>query len=329
MKMSHKSLLLSSMTFLVLAAFFITSVSIQPISALEKAPSGPSMITLSIAVLASAPVLYYVLRKSDARLSERGFGLTARLYVFLVCLCGLALILAIPTYWQYVWSIARSYAPGMVRLFFVSFLAYSAYLYFGRPRGDVSARRLVGLARDAAMPIVLFFLVYIPLSALFHLPLIDVAVLIPLGLAVHYANTCAIAFAGAQPLDFNLVLQDGNRLLGDGVSVRGTAGGILGAFLFGIVAIGFHPALLLIGGLSAMIGDAVGSFAKRRLSLPSGYQVVLLDQVDSILPILALTSLAVLHLTLYQEVVLVLSTMLLPALGNVYLYLTDHKQVPW
>ncbi len=93
----------------------------------------------------------------------------------------------------------------------------------------------------------------------------------------------------AWPLDGGVVLGDGRRLLGRSATVRG---------VFAAVALSAALALLLghpaeIGaliGLAAMVGDALSSFAKRRIGLEPGEQAPGLDQIpESLLPLLAVT----------------------------------------
>jgi CDP-diglyceride synthetase len=90
----------------------------------------------------------------------------------------------------------------------------------------------------------------------------------------------------AWPVDGGLVLRDGRRLLGSSVTLRGLAIAVL-------VAAGLSPLLghsAVIGalvGLSAMVGDALSSFLKRRLGLTPGEMAFGLDQIpESLLPLL-------------------------------------------
>ncbi|MFH0961178.1 MAG: CDP-archaeol synthase [archaeon] len=80
------------------------------------------------------------------------------------------------------------------------------------------------------------------------------------------------------PLDFGGKLWDGNRIFGDGKSffgfLLGVAFGTLTGFLQGIPLTGF---LLSTG---ALFGDVVGAFIKRRMGLPRGKPIFLLDQLN-------------------------------------------------
>ena len=72
---------------------------------------------------------------------------------------------------------------------------------------------------------------------------------------------------GACPLDGGLTLRDGAPLLGASKTVRGVAAGIL-ASTVGALLMGLPGHLGAVVGASAMAGDALSSFTKRRLGLP-------------------------------------------------------------
>lgn len=105
------------------------------------------------------------------------------------------------------------------------------------------------------------------------------------------ANTAAWA-AGrifgrrwAAPLDFGLVLKDGQRLFGSHKTWRGL---IAGAAAAGFLAAALGQSLLLGAafGATSMVGDALSSTIKRRLRRAPGSEVPLLDQVpEAMLPL--------------------------------------------
>jgi CDP-2,3-bis-(O-geranylgeranyl)-sn-glycerol synthase len=105
------------------------------------------------------------------------------------------------------------------------------------------------------------------------------------------ANTAAWA-AGrllgrrwAAPLDFGLVLKDGQRLFGSHKTWRGL---IAGAAAAGVLAAALGQSLLLGAafGATSMAGDALSSTIKRRLRREPGTEVPLLDQVpEAMLPL--------------------------------------------
>jgi len=114
-------------------------------------------------------------------------------------------------------------------------------------------------------------------------------------LPAYVANPMAVVSGGGTPMDFGRTLRDGQRLLGDGKTWRGFAGGIASGFALGVVlqglsvlvspflSFGDGPGLLGILVLlpfGALLGDLLGAFVKRRLGLARGAKAPGLDQYD-------------------------------------------------
>ncbi|MEN3047490.1 MAG: CDP-2,3-bis-(O-geranylgeranyl)-sn-glycerol synthase [Candidatus Caldarchaeales archaeon] len=87
------------------------------------------------------------------------------------------------------------------------------------------------------------------------------------------------------PLDFGRTFLDGRRLLGDGKTVEGLVTGIAAGSAVGLSVLllspgtfrhASEPVLLSVG---AMLGDVLGSFAKRRAGVERGASVPVLDQL--------------------------------------------------
>ena len=79
------------------------------------------------------------------------------------------------------------------------------------------------------------------------------------------------------PIDFGIKLSK-HRIFGDGKTWRGLFSGVAAGMLAGFVLGDANTGTLL--GLGAMLGDLVGSFAKRRLGMNRGVYAGLLDQID-------------------------------------------------
>lgn len=169
----------------------------------------------------------------------------------------------------------------------------------------------------------------------------------------YLANGSALVFGGGTPLDNGNYAWDNRRLIGDGVTWRGTIcaslfgmviGGILAilATYYGICTYFFEtmtvnlsfisePILkgLIIGlllGFGALIGDAIGSFIKRRLNFERGKPVPLLDQLDFVVVALIFVSF-VTNIT-WQMVAIILVVSVFFHLGaNVLAYLIHIKDV--
>ncbi len=154
----------------------------------------------------------------------------------------------------------------------------------------------------------------------------------------YFANSSALIFGGGKPLDFGRYFIDGRRILGDGVTIRGTALGTLAGFVLGIIFyyIFDNPLLnnvniyLLAFLLSfgALLGDAVGSFIKRRLKIERGKPAPLLDQLDFVFGAIFLSSF-IYNYTTKIILTLIVITPVLHLTANVIGYLLKLKDVPW
>ena len=106
-------------------------------------------------------------------------------------------------------------------------------------------------------------------------------------LPAYVSNGSALVFGGGLPLDFKKTDKNGNRWIGNGVTWRGLIGGTIMGTLMGAIQGLLGPIILenfgefiytpictnlvegiLVGfllGFGAMVGDAIGSFLKRRV----------------------------------------------------------------
>jgi len=107
----------------------------------------------------------------------------------------------------------------------------------------------------------------------------------------------------AYPLDFKKKFIDEKRLLGEHKTFRGLVFGIIGAMTISLVQKYLHNyylfnAISLINyqeinilvfgflvGIGVIIGDALGSFVKRRVNVKPGKSLYLIDQASSIIGI--------------------------------------------
>jgi len=112
-------------------------------------------------------------------------------------------------------------------------------------------------------------------------------------LPCYVANAAPVLVGGGTRLDFGIKCRDGMDLFGKTKTIRGLLGGIAaGVIVAGIIAY-FWPGLLFgnaktlfIAGsmlaVGALVGDAVGSFIKRRLKMAPGKHFNVVDQMDFI-----------------------------------------------
>jgi CDP-2,3-bis-(O-geranylgeranyl)-sn-glycerol synthase len=108
----------------------------------------------------------------------------------------------------------------------------------------------------------------------------------------------------ADPIDGGIVLRDGHPLLGRSKTWHGLAAGIvLAACTAVLIRLPWQAGALI--GASAMAGDCLSSFVKRRLALEPSSTALGLDQVpESLLP--AVASVVFLSLTFGDIVAIVL-----------------------
>jgi hypothetical protein len=91
----------------------------------------------------------------------------------------------------------------------------------------------------------------------------------------------------AQPLDGNIQFVDGRPLFGASKTVRGIVVAVVMTSA-GAPLLGLSLEIGLIVAITAMTGDLLSSFLKRRLGLPPSSKAIGLDQVpESLFPLLA------------------------------------------
>jgi CDP-diglyceride synthetase len=91
----------------------------------------------------------------------------------------------------------------------------------------------------------------------------------------------------SQPADWNLQFVDGRPLLGSSKTIRGLLISIVVTTVCAPL-LGLTLTIGLIVGTTAMVGDLLSSFLKRRLALAPSSRAVGLDQIpESLLPLLA------------------------------------------
>jgi CDP-2,3-bis-(O-geranylgeranyl)-sn-glycerol synthase len=167
-------------------------------------------------------------------------------------------------------------------------------------------------------------------------------------LPAYVPNNAAVLVGGGPPIDGGRTWR-GARLLGDGKTWQGTAGGIAAGVVVALVltvlsstvsaatgvdvpAFSSPAALGLAAG--AMGGDIAASFLKRRLDRERGAPVPGLDQLDFVVGALALTALLApswfgRNLTLPVVGVVVVLTPLLHVSANAVGYRLGLKDEPW
>lgn len=146
------------------------------------------------------------------------------------------------------------------------------------------------------------------------------------------ANSMPIIFGGGTPIDMGRLFPDGKRILGSSKTVRGFACGLfLGSSVALLEGLIFNLHLAVLGfliSLGALLGDLFGAFLKRRMSLPSGYPLPLLDQLDFIFGAVLLTY----PLEMYHPSVIFIVLLVTPPFHlftNAVAYLLKVKKTYW
>ncbi|MBI5680522.1 MAG: CDP-2,3-bis-(O-geranylgeranyl)-sn-glycerol synthase [Methanobacterium sp.] len=151
-------------------------------------------------------------------------------------------------------------------------------------------------------------------------------------LPAYIANAAALTFGGGKPLDFSRKFSDGRRIFGDGVTWRGTiigAGiGTLIGLIQGLISGNILQGILLgfCLGAGALIGDACGSFVKRRLKIERGRPTPFLDQLDFVIGALVFASIVVI-LPFYMIILTFIISIILHLSANIISYLLGMKEV--
>ena len=170
-------------------------------------------------------------------------------------------------------------------------------------------------------------------------------------LPAYVANLSGLAFGGGTPVDGGRECKDGRRLIGNGVTWKGLQNGTIIGTLVGVVLgiigtfygdlsvltggiIDLHVYGSLIGGLilgflmafGALLGDAVGSFLKRRIGLERGAPAPFMDQLDFVVGALVL-SLLVVRISWSFFIIIALLSLFLHLGSNTFAYLIGIKDV--
>ncbi|MCI4465420.1 MAG: CDP-2,3-bis-(O-geranylgeranyl)-sn-glycerol synthase [Thermoproteus sp.] len=150
----------------------------------------------------------------------------------------------------------------------------------------------------------------------------------------YVANGLAVlasALPKRHPIDFGRRWR-GSRIFGDGKTFEGFAIGLtlgttigwLPNLLYNVLSIGDAAVL----SASALLGDLLGAFIKRRLCLPRGHPAFPLDQLDFLL-----MSLLVYSLYTYIPIAAIfISALITPAIHratNIAAYRLRLKKEPW
>jgi CDP-2,3-bis-(O-geranylgeranyl)-sn-glycerol synthase len=160
------------------------------------------------------------------------------------------------------------------------------------------------------------------------------------------ANAFPPLVGGRMPIDLGKTFR-GRRLLGDGKTIEGAIAGIIFGLFYGAIQIlvqphiplaidgktlsliTITPSIVILIAVGALAGDSIGSFIKRRLDIPRGGSLLLLDQLGFLLVSLILASLVV-KIDPYIVLTLIILTPLIHWIANLIgFYVMKVKKTPW
>lgn len=167
-------------------------------------------------------------------------------------------------------------------------------------------------------------------------------------LPAYFSNGSGLVFGGGTPVDFGKSDKNGVRWIGDGVTWRGLIAGTLVGTLTGaiqgiiapyiIAQFGQYiitpiitgiPEGIVVGfllGFGALLGDAIGSFLKRRLGIGRGKPAPILDQLDFIIFAIIFVS-PIVELNIIFVVMALALTLIIHLIANGGAYLLGLKDV--
>ncbi len=146
-------------------------------------------------------------------------------------------------------------------------------------------------------------------------------------LPAYLANAAPVLCGGGRPLDGGRTWQDGKPLLGGHKTVRGTLSGIAVGAAVGLIQLAPLRGLLLAVG--AIGGDLIVSFFKRRLGMEPGAPFPVADQLGFIVVAVALVSVVPPPPTWERVVAILVATVPIHFVTNLFAWLLKLKKHPW
>ncbi len=147
----------------------------------------------------------------------------------------------------------------------------------------------------------------------------------------YVANALPVIFGGGPPLDFGKKINR-HRVLGDNKTIKGTAAGIAGGVVVGLIEwpfLGFMLAIAAWQAFGAVFGDLAGSFIKRRLGWKSGSMLPIMDQYGFFIFAIAFSAWLGHLPSVIGLVFIVIVTGIAHVLSNRIAHRLRLKDVPW
>jgi len=149
----------------------------------------------------------------------------------------------------------------------------------------------------------------------------------------YVANAIPVIAGGGRPMDFGRTFLDGRPVFGKNKTFRGFFAGLAVGTLAGLgesAVFGYHLSFGLLLSLGALFGDLTGAFIKRRLNIPPGGLLPVVDQIDFIVGALVFAFPLYLESLSWQLMAAVLIiTPPIHVLTNFVAYKLELKSNPW
>ncbi|MCH8908695.1 MAG: CDP-2,3-bis-(O-geranylgeranyl)-sn-glycerol synthase [Candidatus Heimdallarchaeota archaeon] len=160
-----------------------------------------------------------------------------------------------------------------------------------------------------------------------------------------FANSAAAFTSGLGAIDRGKLFRDGKPLLGKNKTIGGVLGGTITGGILGMAVVLFFPDFFkevevrndlesfewyygFILGFSALIGDAIGSFAKRRMNLKPGAPFPVVDQVGFVVSSFLIVAFFMSYPIIW--VILVIpAAFFLHLTANIFSYKMNWQKVWW
>lgn len=146
-------------------------------------------------------------------------------------------------------------------------------------------------------------------------------------LPAYVANAAPVLFGGGAPLDGGRIWRDGRPLLGSHKTVRGLVSSLLLGSTVGVIQM--QPLRGLLMTIGAVLGDLSVSFLKRRAGLRPGAPLPIADQLSFIASAVFLSHLVPPPLEVERVVTILVLTVPIHLVANVFAWLLGLKKEPW
>lgn len=146
------------------------------------------------------------------------------------------------------------------------------------------------------------------------------------------ANAIPVIAGGGISMDFGKTLPDGRPVFGKNKTFRGFIAGLAIGTIAGLAEsslFNYPIAFGFVVSLGALMGDLTGAFLKRRLSIPPGGLLPVVDQIDFIMGAILFSLLLPMSLNWELYIAVLIVTPPVHLLTNYAAYRLKLKSNPW